>query len=194
MQVVRSDRIDGVVVVVPDVHRDDRGTLVEVWRRDWFPEAPEIVQANRADRRAGTLVGLHFHRHQTDVWHVVSGLARVVLHDLRAGSPTAGATVTLDLGARADERPDHRVLHIPPGVAHGFAALTDVVVSYLVDRVYDPDDELGVAWDDPAVAADWAVADPIVSPRDQANPRVADLADELRPRWAGAPAPDPGGG
>ena len=65
------------------------------------------------------------------------------------GSPTDGATLTLDLGARADGTHDHRGVFIPPGVAHGFAALTDMTITYLVDGYYNPDDELGVAWDDP---------------------------------------------
>ena len=54
-------------------------------------------------------------------------------------------------------------MFIPPGVAHGFAALTDMTITYLVDGYYNPADELGVAWDDPAIGADWGVADPILS-------------------------------
>ena len=66
-------------------------------------------------------------------------------------------------------------MYIPPGVAHGFAALTDVVMTYLVDGYYNPADELGVAWNDPAIGADWGVTDPILSARDEANPLRADL-------------------
>ena len=72
---------------------------------------------------------------------------------------------------------------IPPGVAHGFAALSDMVITYLVDGYYNPNDELGVAWDDPAIDADWSVSAPTLSARDQQNPARADLADALRPRW-----------
>jgi len=71
------------------------------------------------------------------------------------GSPTDGATLTVDLGERADGTFDHRGVFIPPGVAHGFAALTDMTITYLVDGYYNPEDELGVAWDDPAIGADW---------------------------------------
>ena len=77
------------------------------------------------------------------------GRARVVLHDLRVGSPTDGATLMLDLGAGDDGTHDHRGVFIPPGVAHGFAALTDMTITYLVDGYYNAADELGVAWDDP---------------------------------------------
>ena len=73
-------------------------------------------------------------------------------------------------------------MFIPPGVAHGFAALTDLTITYLVDGYYNPDDELGVAWDDPDIAIDWGVSSPILSARDQANPRRIDLPEALRPR------------
>jgi dTDP-4-dehydrorhamnose 3,5-epimerase len=109
------------------------------------------------------------------------GRARVVLHDLRAGGTTDGATLTVDLGARDDGTHDHRGVFIPPGVAHGFAALTDMTITYLVDGYYNPEDELGVAWDDPAIGADWGVTDPILSKRDQDNPARADLEPALRP-------------
>jgi len=72
---------------------------------------------------------------------------------------------------------------IPPGVAHGFAAVTDMVITYLVDGYYNPQDELGVAWDDPDVAADWGITDPVLSERDQSNPRRSDLPEGRRPYW-----------
>jgi dTDP-4-dehydrorhamnose 3,5-epimerase len=75
-------------------------------------------------------------------------------------------------------------VYIPPGVAHGFAALTDVLLTYLVDNYYDNSDELGLAWDDPEVGADWGLSDPILSARDQSNPRRADLPDDIKPRYA----------
>lgn len=173
--------IAGVRVVTPAVHRDDRGCFVETYRRNWFPEGREMVQGNRADRTAGCIVGLHYHLHQADYWYVPFGRARVVLHDLREGSPTDGVTVTLDLGASVEPGGghDHRGVYIPPGVAHGFASLTDMTITYLVDGYYNPADELGLAWDDPAVAADWGVVDPMLSGRDQANPR----RDAIEPAW-----------
>jgi len=162
--------IVGVVVAHPDLHGDDRGRFVETYRAEWFPDTAPMVQGNHAERRAGTLVGLHFHRHQTDYWYVVRGHARAVVHDLRAGSPTEGATAAIDLGEIASAGHNHLGLLIPPGVAHGFAALTDLSITYLVDATYNPADELGLAWDDPDVGADWGLADPVLSARDQGNP------------------------
>ncbi|GIU87622.1 MAG: dTDP-4-dehydrorhamnose 3,5-epimerase [Acidimicrobiia bacterium] len=183
VQVDESDVIAGVFVVEPVVHGDDRGLFVETFRREWIPSAREMIQANRADRRAGALVGLHYHLHQADYWYVPYGRARVVLHDLRAGSPTDGATLAFDLGARADGTHDHRGVFIPPGVAHGFAALTDMTITYLVDGYYNAADELGVAWDDPEIDADWGLTDPVLSERDRRNPKRAAIEARLRPVW-----------
>ena len=74
-----SEVIDGIVVVTPDVFGDDRGIFVETYRREWFPKGREMIQGNRADRKAGAIVGLHYHLHQADFWYVPFGLARVVL-------------------------------------------------------------------------------------------------------------------
>jgi dTDP-4-dehydrorhamnose 3,5-epimerase len=164
-RVTESDVIAGVWLVEPDEHGDERGRFVETYRRSWFPNGREMVQANRSDKSEGSLVGLHYHLHQADYWYVPTGRALVVLHDLRQGSPTEAATLTLEIGERAEVG-----VFIPPGVAHGFAALTDLTITYLVDQYYNAEDELGVAWDDPEIDADWQLTDPVVSKRDQTNP------------------------
>lgn len=162
--------IDGVVVRDLVVHADERGRFIETFRKEWVPGARDMIQANRADRQAGCVVGLHFHRFQADWWYVVLGTARVVLHDLRIGSPTDGETMSFDLAGS-----EPRGVYIPPGVAHGFASLSDLTLTYLVDGYYDPADELGVAWDDPDIDADWGVLAPVVSARDGALPRRSAL-------------------
>ena len=173
-KIFESDVIAHVLIVEPDVHGDARGRFIETYRRSWFPLGREMVQGNRSDKQAGAVVGLHYHLHQSDYWLVPRGRARVVLHDLREGSPTDRATQVLEIG-----EDDSRGVFIPPGVAHGFAALTDVTMTYLVDRYYDPADELGVRWDDPEVGADWGLPAglaPVLSDRDRANPSRAELA------------------
>ena len=178
-QVVSSEKIQGVHVVTPDVYPDQRGFFVETYRREWIPEASrEMVQANRGDRQSGCIVGLPYHLHQADYWYVPFGTVRVVLHDLREGSPTEGVTQQTDLTGT-----DHRGIYIPPGVAHGFATLTDATITYLVDNYYNPSDELGVAWDDPEIAADWGVDEPTLSKRDQSNPLKPDIPEVDRPRY-----------
>lgn len=170
--------IAGVFVVQPTLHGDERGLFIETYRREWIPGAREMIQSNRSNKQAGALVGLHYHLHQADYWYVPVGTARVVLHDLREGGPTDGATACFDISGQ-----NHHGVYIPPGVAHGFSAVTDVVMTYLVDGYYNPADELGVAWDDPAIGADWVVTEPIVSHRDQTNPTRVDIPAGRRPYW-----------
>ncbi|MBT7399957.1 MAG: dTDP-4-dehydrorhamnose 3,5-epimerase family protein [Bacteroidetes Order II. Incertae sedis bacterium] len=178
-----SEKINGVIFIEPEIFSDDRGIFVETWRQEWFPSCRKMVQSNRADRQAGSLVGLHYHLHQADYWYVPFGTARVVLHDLRQGSPTEGSTICTDLGARSDGTHNHGGIYIPPGVAHGFSALNNLTITYLVDGYYDPNDELGVAWNDPEINADWKVADPVLSARDLANPLRNALDPKMHPRF-----------
>jgi dTDP-4-dehydrorhamnose 3,5-epimerase len=77
----------------------------------------------------------------------------------------------------------------PPGVAHGYLALTEITICYLVDRYFDGSDEHGVAWDDPEVAIPWGAAAPILSVRDASNPRLREIPLETRPRGAGTRVP-----
>jgi dTDP-4-dehydrorhamnose 3,5-epimerase len=172
---------------------DDRGSFMEVWRESAFGElspgmtglaGARFVQANLSESAAGVLRGLHYHRHQLDYWAVVDGRAFVGLVDVRP--------VIEDLGARAvvetREIAAGDTVTIPAGVAHGFLALEPLKLLYLVTNEYDGSDELGFAWDDPAVAVPWpavvATADgrPILSERDRTNPSLAELVRKLRDR------------
>jgi dTDP-4-dehydrorhamnose 3,5-epimerase len=168
--------IGGAFLVRPVAHGDDRGRFVETYRREWFPAGREMVQANRSEKVAESLVGLHFHRYQADYWTLGSGVIRVVLVDLRTSSSTVGAVFSIDL-----RDGDLTGIYIPPGVAHGFATHADSVLHYMVDNYYDPADELGVAFDDPDLAIDWGVDNPVVSARDRSNPRRRDLPSDILP-------------
>jgi dTDP-4-dehydrorhamnose 3,5-epimerase len=136
-----------------------------------------MVQGSRSDKIAGSLVGFHYHLHQADYWFIVKGRATVALHDLRVGSTTEGATLALEMGEHNEVG-----LFIPPGVAHGFATITDITLTYLVDGYYNPSDELGVRFDDPAINVDWGVTNPVVSDRDMTNPWKAEIPAEYLPR------------
>ncbi len=174
--IVVSGQIAGVKFSMLRVFGDERGRFLETFRKEWFPERSwDIVQTNRSDSSAGVLRGLHYHFKQVDYWYVVDGVARVGLADLRSGSPTFRSTQIVEIGG------DHQMgILIPTGVAHGFYAVTDVTLTYLVDNIYDGADEFGVAWDDPVLQIDWKVTDPLLSQRDSANPRFADIpADRL---------------
>jgi dTDP-4-dehydrorhamnose 3,5-epimerase len=162
-------------------HADTRGSFRELWRASDFPDEP-FVQANLSTSSAGVLRGLHLHRRQDDLWIVAAGRAFVALVDLRQmidGTSTTPRIETRELGE------DEWVV-IPTGIAHGFLALDPLQLIYLVTNEYDGSDELGFAWDDPAVAVDWpplrATPDgrPITSERDAANPALSELLVRLR--------------
>jgi dTDP-4-dehydrorhamnose 3,5-epimerase len=156
--------IAGVVLSRPDVHGDDRGRLVEMFRASVYPE--RFVQAHHSRSRRNVLRGLHFHRKQADLWYVVSGRVRVGLADLRVREKRS-LVQTLVLDA---EEP--AALYIPPGVAHGFLALNEVDLIYWVSEEYDGTDEFGVAWNDPTLAVPWGIDKPILSRRDRENPEL----------------------
>lgn len=157
--------IEGVKVADLIVRRDERGQFIETFRKEWFPERTwQVIQTNRSDSVAGVLRGLHYHHRQVDYWYVPAGQIRVGLADLRPWSPTYLHSATIELG---DTNPVG--LYIPMGVAHGFVALTNATLTYLVDNYYDGNDELGVAWNDPDLNVAWGVEAPLLSPRDAQN-------------------------
>lgn len=157
---------------------DSRGRFMETFRKEWFPQRSwEIIQTNRSDSKAEVLRGLHYHFQQVDYWYVVNGKIRAGLVDLRPHSSTFGRAQTIEMGE------ENQVgVFIPIGVAHGFVALTDVTLIYVVDNYYNGADEFGVAWNDPEVAMPWRVDSPLLSPRDAANPRLRDIPPDKLPR------------
>ncbi|MGH2690456.1 MAG: dTDP-4-dehydrorhamnose 3,5-epimerase family protein [Actinomycetota bacterium] len=156
--------IPGVLHGVPDLHEDGRGWFLEIFRQDLL--GATFVQANHSHSRRDVLRGLHYHRRQSDAWYVVAGEAQAMLADLRTPS-SSPKVVSVTMTA---EKPS--VLFIPPGVAHGFLAVTDVDLIYWVTHAYDASDEFGVAWDDPVLEAPWKTARPILSERDMRAPRL----------------------
>jgi dTDP-4-dehydrorhamnose 3,5-epimerase len=169
--------ISGVYVVDLVAYGDERGQFLETFRKEWFPQRTwHVIQTNRSDSRAGVIRGLHYHRAQVDYWYVARGKIRAALADIRVGSPTRGSSTTIEMGGERQVG-----LYIPVGVAHGFAALDDATLTYLVDNYYDSSDEFGVAWNDPELGIDWGVADPLLSERDRANPQLAQIPASQRP-------------
>jgi dTDP-4-dehydrorhamnose 3,5-epimerase len=174
-------------------HGDDRGAFREIWRASSFPVLtatdtgappggePRFVQANLSTSVAGVLRGLHYHRRQLDYWIVSAGRAFVALVDVRPSLDSSGSPVVETRELAADEW-----VVIPAGVAHGFLALEPLELVYLVTNEYDGSDELGFAWDDPAVGVAWPAVPgtpdgrPILSERDLTNPSLRDLVASLR--------------
>ena len=180
MKLVPDPLIPGVMHGKPVVHDDSRGWFLEIFRQDLL--GTQFVQANHSHSRAGVLRGLHYHRKQSDAWYIVGGEAQAMLADLR--TPCESPAV-VSVRMVADEP---SVLLIPPGVAHGFLAVTDVDLIYWVTHGYDSTDEFGVAWDDPTLKAPWKTTEPILSGRDAQNPTLdwSSIALPLSPALVGS--------
>lgn len=178
-RIEESKNILGVRIVHLQSFQDERGRFMESFRKEWFPQRSwDIIQCNRSDSKQGVLRGLHYHHHQVDYWYVPKGHMRVGLVDIRSTSPTYLNTQTVDISES-----NELGLFIPVGVAHGFAALTDVTLIYIVDNYFNGGkDENGVAWDDEAFNLDWGLAKPILSNRDLQNPTLEELGAENLPK------------
>lgn len=178
-QIEESSVIPGVQVVHLRPFGDERGRFMETFRKEWFPQRSwQKIQSNRSDSRAGVLRGLHYHHHQVDYWYVLQGAIRAGLVDLRPTSPTYLATQTIEMGTQNEVG-----LFIPIGVAHGFVALTDATLTYIVDNYYEGGaDEFGVAWNDPDINLVWDISAPILSPRDARNPFLRNIPAAILPR------------
>jgi dTDP-4-dehydrorhamnose 3,5-epimerase len=173
-------KLDGVVLVEPQVHGDERGFFVETFSRDAWAALGvdvEFVQHNHSRSSKGTLRGLHFQTEpgQAKLLRCPRGAILDVAVDLRRGSLTYG-----QWEAHVLDDVKHNQLFVPVGFAHGFAVLSDVAdVTYLVSSLYDPATESGIAWDDPEIGVDWQVAEPLLSERDKTAPRLSDVANSL---------------
>ena len=152
--------IDGIVRVPLQLHEDARGWVVEIRRESRLPKPTR--QTTVSFSRKGVLRGLHYHeRGQDDLFVCLQGMIRVVVLDRESGE-----TFTEDIG---DGNPV--ALYIPGRHAHGFEALSDVLVCYHVTEEYDPadPDEHEVPWDDPRVVELWSTRSPILSKRDSSS-------------------------
>jgi dTDP-4-dehydrorhamnose 3,5-epimerase len=175
--------IDCVVLLEPAVHGDERGFLVETFRRDTWAEQGvglDFVQHNQSRSVCHTLRGLHFQTEpgQAKLVRCPRGKIFDVAVDLRRGSPSFGRWE----GHVLDDQ-SHRQLFVPVGFGHGFLVLSEIAdVTYLLSSTYDPLTEAGIAWDDPDVAVKWpleAGAEALLSERDRSAPRLSEVADSL---------------
>jgi dTDP-4-dehydrorhamnose 3,5-epimerase len=173
-------KLDGVALIEPQVHGDERGFFVETFSHVAWRELGvdvEFVQHNHSRSSRGTLRGIHFQTEpgQAKLLRCVRGEILDVAVDLRRGSPTYG-----QWEAHVLDDVKHRQLFVPVGFGHGFAVLSDVAdVAYQVSSYYDPATEAGIRWDDPDVGIEWGIENPLLSERDKTAPTLAEIADEL---------------
>jgi dTDP-4-dehydrorhamnose 3,5-epimerase len=164
-----------VLLVEPDVHRDERGFFLETWHAEKYAVgglSATFVQENHIRSRRGTLRGLHaqLHKPQGKLVRVSEGEIFDIAVDIRQGSPTFGKHVGVFLSAE-----NFRQLWIPEGYAHGFCVISETAeFLYKCTDVYDPTGDIIVRWNDPAIGIDWPIEAPLLSDRDRDARLLAD--------------------
>lgn len=179
MMKVTQTLLPGVLVIEPKVHGDSRGFFQETWRADSYAQLglPPFVQDNHSRSAKGVLRGLHSQRlrPQGKLVRVSRGAVFDVAVDINPASPTFGRHVAVEL---SDE--NLRQFYIPPGYAHGFCVLSDTAdFLYKCTEYYQPADEIGVLWNDPALGIAWPASNPVLSPKDLALPTLQALALDM---------------
>jgi dTDP-4-dehydrorhamnose 3,5-epimerase len=167
-----------VLLIDLDVYTDERGHFFERYNEERFRKhglPTNFCQDNSSRSRRGVLRGLHYQllRPQGKLVGCTRGEAFDVAVDIRVGSPTFGQWVGFTLSEQTPQ-----VMWIPPGFAHGFCALSDVVdIEYKCTELYDAADDRGVLWSDPELRIGWPLPQPLVSKRDRELPllRAAEL-------------------
>jgi dTDP-4-dehydrorhamnose 3,5-epimerase len=174
----------GVVVIEPEVFNDPRGFFFETYHQRKFADLGlnvRFVQDNHSRSTQRTLRGLHYQLNfpQAKLCRVIVGEVLDVAVDIQLGSPTFGKWVAVTLSAE-----NKRQIFIPGGFAHGFVVRSNVAeFLYKCDEFYHPEDEYGLAWNDPSLAIPWEVTDPIVSLKDRTYAALSAIAHDYLPRY-----------
>ena len=176
MNVIKT-KLDGVVIIEPDVFGDARGWFMETWTKQKLENIGinvEFLQDNQSyTANKGTLRGLHFQNApyaQSKLVRVVRGAVLDVAVDIRKGSPTYKQWVSVELSAE-----NKRQFFIPRGFAHGFLALTDdVEFVYKCDNYYNKECDRSIRFDDKSIGVEWGIENPLVSQKDENAPLLED--------------------
>jgi len=174
MQVSKTP-IDGLLTIKPKIFADPRGMFYEVYSENRYEEhgIPCFVQDNHSVSKKGVLRGLHYQVNpgQGKLVRVTRGEVFDVAVDIRKQSPTYGKWWGLSLSETNNFQ-----LYIPIGFAHGFCVLSESAeVLYKCSDYYSPENERGILWNDPDLAIDWPVKDPILSEKDAVSPLFSEL-------------------
>lgn len=181
MEIVETS-LPGVLLIKPRVFGDPRGFFMETYRTDALAAAGVLetfVQDNHSRSSRGVLRGLHYQlRHaQAKLCRVVQGGVLDIAVDIRVGSPHFGKWVGAVLSAE-----NRHELYLPKGFAHGFVVRSETAdFLYKCSDYFDPADDCGVLWNDPALAIDWHTPSPILSAKDQCHLPLAQIPHERLP-------------
>jgi dTDP-4-dehydrorhamnose 3,5-epimerase len=162
-------KLTGVVIIKTDFFRDQRGYFIENYHKKRYNDhgiVDEFVQDNHSRSGQNVLRGIHYQDMTAPMGKLVrctEGIIFDVAVDLRAGSPTLGQWVGVELSADNQDQ-----ILVPAGFGHAFVALTpSAQVAYKCTGYYTPSAEGTVRWDDPDLAIDWPVRAPVISERDR---------------------------
>jgi dTDP-4-dehydrorhamnose 3,5-epimerase len=168
--------IDGLVLIEPRVFYDDRGFFMESFKDSDFRQNGidgPFAQDNHSLSKKGVIRGLHYQldpKAQGKLVRVIRGSVWDVAVDIRRDSPSYKKWLGFELSEN-----NCLMLFIPPGFAHGFAAITDDVhLVYKCTTEYDQKLDAGIRWDDPELAVEWPIANPLVSEKDRVLPFLKD--------------------
>jgi dTDP-4-dehydrorhamnose 3,5-epimerase len=182
---IESRHLGEIAVLTMDVFEDERGFFTESFRADYFAALglpTEFPQDSHSRSKKNVLRGLHFQYAPPmgKVMRVTVGSAFLVAADIRKDSPTVGKWYGTELSAQ-----NRKLMWVPPGFAPGFCVLSDYAeVQYKCTAIYNPNGEGAVRWNDPDLAIDWPIADPIVSQKDRNAPTLRE--------WLASPAANRG--
>lgn len=175
--IVINTKIDGVKIIEPKVFGDARGFFLETFEKQRYQSLLDInfdfVQDNYSRSSKNVLRGLHFQKTnpQGKLVRVVRGEVFDVAVDIRKDSPTYGQWEGVILSEE-----NKKQFWIPPGLAHGFAVLTDIAdFEYKCTDYYHPQHEACLLWNDPSVAIEWPVSQPQLSEKDKLGKLLKDL-------------------
>ncbi|MBD3842437.1 MAG: dTDP-4-dehydrorhamnose 3,5-epimerase [Campylobacterales bacterium] len=181
MNFIRT-QIPDVVIIEPTVHGDRRGYFVETFRADKLEKflgyKINFCQDNESKSSKGVLRGLHYQLHpaaQTKLVRVIQGKVLDVAVDIRKNSPTFGQHVAVELSSD-----NKKQMLVPRGFAHGFVVLEeDTIFAYKVDNYYSPENDRGIAFNDPSLNIDWILNhDKLnLSDKDTKQPLLKDTND-----------------
>lgn len=166
---VEKMKLPGCWMLCPRVIPDERGLFIKTFVADEYRSLgfpTQFVEEYRTRSAPGVIRGLHFQIPPYEYAKLVEciyGNMKDVILDVRVGSPLYGQVEVIELDAR-----DGRLMYLPPGIAHGFLALSEVVVAYKVTSPHAIEFDKGIHWN--SVPVDWGVNDPILSARDRSFP------------------------
>ncbi|PZX59912.1 dTDP-4-dehydrorhamnose 3,5-epimerase [Algoriphagus ratkowskyi] len=174
-QIIKAPLI-GVLEIFPRIFEDQRGYFFESYREDWLQSEGVThgwVQDNQSYSQKRTVRGLHFQKGefaQAKLVRVIQGRVLDVVVDLRRDSPTFGEIYSTILDAQRNN-----LMYVPTGFAHGFSVLEDSVFAYKCSNYYHKESEGGILWNDPALAIDWQIDEPITSEKDAVWPTLEEF-------------------